>query len=364
MTCNKFTIKSNNLALIVWLFSSLFILTGSLDAQLPTRLILKSAPESPVIDSKNPDVISSHNKSGFETGQVIKIGDTYHMFINEMFDRPHKDMRIAYWTSKDALHWHRKSTIVNSIPGRTATNPRAEVWVTGVKYNHLEDAWNIFYVAYRAGDSTKAEIAGNDYAGRIWRAKSTVNGTGGIAGPYADMGIVLEPDSNSQRWEGQQAVACFNPYKVGNTWYAMYDGHNHVPRGPWPTGMAFAKKLSGPWTRMPEGFNPIGVAKVFMENEVVSKLKDGRYMMVFDSFGDQQIGYSLSSDGLHWTGEQRVKVQFQDHIWAENGDHSTRTPLCAIEQEDGSFAVIYTALTTKGGKKFFAVGRCTLVWDK
>jgi len=330
---------------------------------LPTTLKLVKAPAAPVIDAQNADVITSKNRSGFETGQVVKIGTTYHMFINEMFERAHRDMRIAYWTSKDAIHWKRQSTIVNSIPGRTPTNPRSEVWVTGVEYNHEEDAWNIFYVAYRAGDSASGEIAGNDYAGRIWRAKSVVNGLKGIAGPYADMGIVMQPDKFSQKWEGQQAVACFNPYKVGNTWYAMYDGHYHTPRGPWPTGIAFAQKLSGPWRRMPEGFNPIGVAKEFMENEVVSRLKDGRYLMVFDSFGDQQIGYSLSTDGLNWSAEKRVKVQFKDNIWAEDGDHSTRTPLCAIEQSDGTFTVIYTALTIKNDKKFFAVGYCRLAWQ-
>jgi len=273
-------------------------------------------------------------------------------------------MRIAYWTSQDAVHWHRKSTIVNSISGRSPTNPRSEVWVTAVEYNKDENAWNIFYVAYRSGDSTKGEIPGNDYAGRIWRAKSVVSGPTGIEGPYADMGIVLEPDNDSQPWEGQQAIACFNPYKVGNTWYAMYDGHYHTPRGTWPTGIAYAKKLSGPWKRMPEGFNPIHVAKVFMENEIVSRLKDGRYLMVFDSFGNQEIGYSLSSDGLHWSPEKRVKVQFKDKRWALDGDHATRTPLCAIEQNDGTFLVIYTALTNKNGKKFYGVGKCTLAWEK
>jgi hypothetical protein len=330
---------------------------------LPATLKLISAHRGPVIDAQNADVISSGNHSGFETGQVIKIGETYHMFINEMFQRPHRDMRIAYWTSPDAIHWKRQSTIVNSIPGRTATNPRSEVWVTGVEYNHDEDAWNIFYVAYRAGDSTKGEIAGNDYAGRIWRAKSVINGTKGIAGPYADMGIVMEPDQDSQKWEGQQAVACFNPYKVGNTWLAMYDGHNHTPRGPWPTGIAFAHKLEGPWTRMPEGFNPIGVAKEFMENEVVSRLKDHRYLMVFDSFGDQEIGYSISDDGIHWSDEKRIKVQVKGDLWAEKGDHSTRTPLCAIQEADGTFTVIYTAMTMRNNKKFFAVGQCKLAWE-
>jgi hypothetical protein len=98
-----------------------------------------------------------------------------------------------------------------------------------------------------------------------------------------------------------------------------------------------------------------------MENEIVYKLKDGRYMMVFDSFGDQEIGYSLSEDGLHWGHETRVKIQSKK-IWAEAGDHSTRTPLCAIEEEDGTFTVVYTAMMKTGNRNFYAVGKCSLEW--
>jgi hypothetical protein len=339
--------------------------SGSTSAQQSGAKVLKMVSEhrGPVISADHPDVVASNNRSGFETGQVVKLNNVYHMFVNEMFDRPHRDMRISYWTSQDAITWKRQSTIVSSIPGRTAFNPRSEVWVTGVVFNEEEDAWNIFYVAYRAGDSTKGEIAGSDYAGRIWRAKSVVKGRNGIAGPYADIGIVMEPDSTSQPWEGQQAIACFNPYKVGNTWYAMYDGHNYIPKGPWPTGIAFAPKLSGPWTRMPEGFNPIPVADEFMENEIVSRLKDGRYMMVFDSFGDHEIGYSISEDGLHWSHETRVKIQSPANVWAQPGDHYTRTPLCAIEEDDGTFTVIYTAMTKINNRNFYAIGKCAVAWQ-
>ncbi|WP_346238818.1 hypothetical protein ABDK00_005220 [Niabella insulamsoli] len=326
------------------------------------KLVLASENAGPVISASHPDVIASGNRSGFETGQVIKMGNTYHMFVNEMFERPHRDMRIAYWTSDDAVHWKRQKTVVPSIPGRTATNPRAEVWVNAVVFNEEENAWNIFYVAYRGGDSTKGEIAGNDYQGRIWRAMSVVKGRDGIAGPYADMGIVLEPGKDSQSWEGQQAVASFFPYKAGNTWYAMYDGHNHLPKGGWPTGMAFSKKLSGPWTRMPEGFNPLKVVDEFMENAIVYPMQNGKFMMIFDAFGDQEIGYSLSDDGVNWGKEQRIKIQTKN-IWAEPGDHSMRTPLCAIEESDGRLTVIYTALTLKDNKKFYAVGKCSLVWE-
>ncbi|MFC6099826.1 glycoside hydrolase family protein [Olivibacter domesticus] len=319
--------------------------------------------KGPVIGPNHSDVLSSKNRAGFETGQVVKIDGVYHMFINEMFERPHRDMRIAYWTSRDAINWKRQSTVVESIPGRSPSNPRSEVWVTAVEFNEDENAWNIFYVAYRAGAKEKGEIEGNDYAGRIWRAKSVITGREGIAGPYADMGIVLQPDENSQSWEGQQAVASFNPYKVGNRWYAFYEGHNHVPRGDWPTGMATASKLDGPWTRMPEGHNPVPLTAVFNENAQVTELKDGSYLTVFDSFGDQEIGYSLSEDGIHWNHETRIKVQSEKNLWGDPGDHAMRTPLCAIEEEDGTFTVIYTALITINGKKFYAVGKCTLAWE-
>jgi hypothetical protein len=216
-------------------------------AQTHNKLYVKEIHQGPIVDHLHADVIVSKNKSGFETGQMIKVDGVYHMFVNEMFDRAHRDMRIAYWTSSDAVNWKRKSTIVESIPGRSPFNPKSEVWVTGVEFNGEENAWNIFYVAYRAGDKEKGEIEANDYAGRIWRAKSVVPGKDGIAGPYAEMGIIMQPDENSQAWEGEQAIAAFNPYKVGDLWYAFYDGHTHTPLGDWPVGMATAKKLSGPW---------------------------------------------------------------------------------------------------------------------
>ena len=154
----------SNLNLIIVLILVLAVTNlGSLFSQKTKtnqikKLILVSEHIGPVIDSNHVDVLSSNNRSGFETGQVVKINRVYHMFVNEMFDRPHRDLRIAYWTSNDAINWKRQSTIIESIPGRSPTNPRSEVWVTGVEFNKEENAWNIFYVAYRAGDEAKGEI--------------------------------------------------------------------------------------------------------------------------------------------------------------------------------------------------------------
>ncbi len=344
-----------------------FFLIGTIYSQeknldLAKKLVLVSEHESPVIEPDHRDVLGTNNQTGFETGQVVKIDDTYHMFVNEMFFRSHRDLRISYWTSSDAVNWKRQSTVVESIPGRSPFNPRSEVWVTGVEFNTKENAWNIFYVAYRGGDKSKRELPGSDYQGRIWRAKSVFQGVEGIAGPYADMGIVLQPDENSQEWEGQQAVATFNPYKVGENWYAFYDGHNYIPKGPWPVGLAKAPSLEGPWERLPEGVNPLPIAKEFIENPQVTELKDGGYLAVFDSLGDQEIAYSTSEDGVKWTPEQRVKIQSKGKMWGAKGDHAMRTPLCAIEEDNGTFTVIYTSMMNLKGSKFYAIGKCSLAW--
>lgn len=348
--------------ILIFTTSSGNLLAQETELTQAKALVLKSVHPGPVVGPNHAAVLASNNRSGFETGQVIKLDGVYHMFVNEMFERPHRELRIAYWTSEDAINWKRQATLVGSIPGRSPSNPRSEVWVTGVEYNDDEDAWNIFYVAYRSGDAEKGEQQQSDYEGKIWRAKSVIKGREGIAGPYADMGIILQPDENSQPWEGQQAVATFNPYRVADKWYAFYDGHNHVPKGPWPVGLATAPKLSGPWTRLPEGFNPVPITEVFAENPQVTELKEGGYLTVFDSFGDQEIGYSLSGDGIHWSPEARIKVQAEDNLWAEAGDHAMRTPLCAIEEDNGTFTVIYTARMQLNNKKFYAIGKCVLAW--
>ena len=84
-------------------------------------LKMVSAYKGPLISADHPDVLASNNRSGFETGHVVKLNGIYHMFVNEMFDRPHRDMRISYWTSPDATHWKRQKTVVESIPNRTAS---------------------------------------------------------------------------------------------------------------------------------------------------------------------------------------------------------------------------------------------------
>jgi len=67
-----------------------------------TRLAVLSEHQGPVIGPEHPDVKASKNRSGFETGQLVKHKGVYHMFVNEMFGQHHIDMRVSHWTSPDA----------------------------------------------------------------------------------------------------------------------------------------------------------------------------------------------------------------------------------------------------------------------
>jgi hypothetical protein len=58
----------------------------------------------------------------------------------------------------------------------------------------------------------------------------------------------------------------------------------------------------------------------------------------------------------------RVKVQSADKVWVLPGDHLTRTPLCAIEEQDGTFTVVYTAALKMDNRNFYAIGKCVLEW--
>ncbi len=327
-------------------------------ADAPTRMRMIREHLGPVIGPNHPD--TKDNRSGFETGHVLKQSGTYHMFVNEMFERPHLDMRISDWTSADATNWKRENTLIKSVPGRSAANPRSEIWVTGMAYNERENCWNLFYVAYRGGNEIAGEKPLSDYEGKIWRAKSQTKGRAGLGGPYEDVGIVLCPDQNSQSWEGQQGTDSFFPYQVGDRWYGIYGSHNHIPRGPWPVGLATAPALHGPWQRLPQG-NPLPLVKEFAENPVVIRLADGRWLAVFDSMGNREVGYSISSDGINWPPETRIKVQSGENEWAGSGDHDLRTPLGLIAEPDGTFTMIYTARMSS--QRFWAVGKCTLGWD-
>jgi hypothetical protein len=280
------------------------------------------------------------NKYGFEGGRVLKINGGYHLFTSEMVGDPHwVKMRLAHWTSHDRMHWKRIGTIAESSGDFTGKDPRAALWSPLPVYDPKEGRWSLFYVAYQAApDATDRWLTNHE--GRIWRAVSTVPGDNGIGGPYKDEGVILERGKDSDPWEGLQGTDSFFPYLVGDRWYAFY-GSAHTEKLPislWQVGLATAPNLAGPWKRCTE-LNPLKVEHRFIENPIVTHLGNGTFVAVYDTDAPNAVGYTLSSDGVHWSAGQHLIVQDGDGIWATE----VRTPLGLIDEGYGRFTLFYTA---------------------
>jgi len=249
---------------------------------------------------------------------------------------------LAHWVSGDRLHWNRVSTLFASSGDFTGQDRRAALWAPMPVFDATKDLWNLFYVAYRAQPDTKTQFLGN-YEGRIWRAVSTVKGIRGIDGPYHDMGVVLEPGKDSDSWEGLQGVDSFFPYLVGKRWFGFY-GSAHTEAKPiksWQVGLASADALAGPWKRV-STLNPLTIEPVFIENPVVTKLRDQTYVAVYDTDVNfpNAIGYSFSVDGIHWTpGQHLVIPPAGQSGWPSR----LRTPLGLVPEANNEFSLFYTA---------------------
>jgi hypothetical protein len=328
-------------ALALCLFFAALALASALAEPAPSgtlRLELLHQQPQPVLTIRSPEARGINH--GFEGGSVTKLGNTYHLITAEMSGDPFwVKMQIGHWASQDRLHWKRASTLFTSSGDFAGKDPRAALWGPMPIYGEREQRWELFYVAYRSAPNTATEWR-NNYEGRIWRAVSTVKGREGIGGPYKDVGVILQPDAESQPWEGLQGTDSFYPYLVGHRWYAFYGSANteKMPIEHWRVGLASAPRLAGPWKRLREG-NPLPIEKVFMENPIVTRLADGTYVAVYDSPAPNAIGYTSSRDGVHWEAGQELVVQPQGKgHWAED----VRTPLGLIPEPDGTFTLFYT----------------------
>jgi hypothetical protein len=90
-------------------------------------------------------------------------------------------------------------------------------------YDKDSELWHLFYVAYRASPAYRTPLGlyrdpktnkpmklhyYTQYDGEIWHAISTVKGESGIAGPYRDVGAVMDQEDlgnfspEKDSWEG------------------------------------------------------------------------------------------------------------------------------------------------------------------
>jgi len=332
-------------------------------------------PDTPVINEGMPG--TEGIQGGFEGGACVKINGTYHMFPTERagqagvgayYDRV--KTRIGHWTSTDAIHWTRRSTLYEAS-GRYALteddNPmndrRGAIWSFMPVFNKDKNRWYGYYLAY----TVHKEIEPNHCFGRIWRAASVQEGLEGIGGPYKDAGIIMEPGLDSQPWEGRQGVASFFPYQVGDQWMAFYAGAypyasmkdypNKTGRA-WYIGLARSDSMEGPWTRMDTTVNPVtSIHPTFVENPIVSRLPNGLYIAVFDGgpegFGlhlPNMMGYTVSKDGLHWTKARYLPIQDKVKKWWD----IMRTPLCLIPEGNDRYTILYAAISHS--ERFHPIG--------
>jgi hypothetical protein len=219
--------------------------SGSRAAEDPSRdvgLTIVSQSDHSLIRPGDPG--TQGNKYGFEGGSVVKLGGIYHLFTSEMVGDPRwVKMRLARWTSRDRTTWKREATLYESSGNFDGTDPRAALWAPMPVFSDRTDHWELFYVAYRCAPDTPEKWLGN-YEGRIWRAVSTQAGRGGIAGPYNDVGVILEPGKLSDPWEGLQGTDSFYPYKAAGRWYGFYgSARTEVkPSAYWKVGLASAPR--------------------------------------------------------------------------------------------------------------------------
>lgn len=325
-----------------------------------STFILAEPLRPPVITWNTPG--SEDNKHGYEGGSVVKVDGVYHLFTAEMFGDPFWwQMRLARWTSPDAIKWQRAATLFTSGGQPNPDDPYASIWAPMPIYNEKEGRWNLFYIAYRGPKLTEQ---GGHYNGRVLRAASQTPGRAGIGGPYKDVDISLYPGAQSQPWEGQQGTDSFFAWSAGGRWYGMYGSHNHRPLSPWPVGLASAPELAGPWTRCPAG-NPLPLDPIFVENPIVTRLEDGAYAVVYDAdnhggkleykLDPLTIGLAFSPDGIHW-GQGALLPIHPDT--GTNWSSDIRTPLGLIPEGGGRYTLLYTAKLKD--REFWAVGMVRL----
>ena len=301
------------------------------------RLVLVKAHDAPVITTRTPG--AAGNRFGFEGGRVVKVNGVYHLFTSEMVDDPvWVRMRLGYWTSRDREHWTRVATVRESSGEFAGQDLRAALWSPLPAWDDGEGRWNLFYVAYRSAPGNGTAFMSN-YDGRIWRAVSRVAGPEGIAGPWDDVGVVMQPGADSLPWEGLQGTDSFFPYRVGAAWYALYGSawSQTQPIKHWLVGLAAAPSIGGPWRRVP-AHSPAPIEQTFIENPIVTPAPGGGYLTVYDSQGADAIGWSYSADGIAWEPGRRLVVQPTPGRWAKD----VRTPLGLVDEGGGRVTIFYT----------------------
>jgi hypothetical protein len=341
---------------LLWLLAPL-LSTQLTYAQAPLHFDLVDWTTEPLIKQGDPG--TQDIRCGFEGGCVIKQGGTYHYFPSERIGPNCTDLtRIGYWQSTDGLRWNRVRTLYQSTGDHTGTDSRATLFAAMPTYDEAAKRWNVFYVSYYY--KLKPDWGYTHRWGHIYRGVSTVKGPQGIGGPYKDVGVIMQPDALTQRWEGHQGVDSFFAYPVGNKWLGFYgsaktDVMPETPCQYWAIGLAEASTLAGPWKRLEKG-NPIEFGKTMIENPIVTRIGN-YYVACFDALNaengidDEAFALMYSEDGYDWKFLQYLPFDKKESWWWRE----MRTPLSFIDEGNGMYSLYFTAY--KNYRGFAPMGR-------
>lgn len=357
-----------------------FIVEGFYDDSPLFEVI--SGIDTPVVDEVMPG--TEGIQGGFEGGAVVKVGNTYHLFPTERageqgvpayHDRV--KTRIGHWTSTDAIHWTRKSTIYQASGTYAIThddNPlndrRGAIWSYMPIFNKEKNRWYGYYLTY----TVDKDISPNHSFGRIWKTESKTEGINGIGGPYDEGKLIMEPGLSSQLWEGRQGVASFFPYPVKDHWLAFYAGaYPYLKREDYPdkmgkgwfVGLAESNSLDSAWTRLDTTINPVtSIHPSFVENPIVYEMPNGLYLAIFDGGPEgwghhlpNMMGYTISKDGYTWSEARYIPFETKVKKWWD----IMRTPLCLIPEGNNIYTIVYAAINNN--KRFHPMGMVKVKMD-
>ncbi len=297
----------------------------------------------PVLDDQSPG--AEHIRYGYEGGRSLKDEHgVYHIFCAEVSSPPVAvGTHLAHWRSEDGRKFERVSTLFQSSGDFTGQDPRGSLYAPMPIFDPETNLWRLFYIAYRAAPDTELERRRNHH-GRVIQAVSRTPGIEGLAGPYIDESVAMEPGRESDWWEGVQGTDSFFAWKHGNGWLAFYGSNLSQywsparPKKKWyGVGLAQAEDLAGPWQRLTER-NPVQFNTRFCENPIVTLLDDGGFLAVYDG-GSDQFCYATSPDGLEWSREKRIAWDGMKPDWFKH----PRTPLGLVPEGGNRFTLYFTA---------------------
>ncbi|NJN26880.1 MAG: hypothetical protein HC819_13320 [Cyclobacteriaceae bacterium] len=240
---------------------------------------------------------------------------------------------------------------------------KAALWSPMTYWLSEEDRWYLSYVDYMSALDLDTAFRRNMH-GRIMLARSLTSGIEGIGGPYEDTLMLMEPDENSQAWEGLQGVNSWYPYQLDDgTWRSFYGSaqSQYFPIPFWGVGLAESASFFGSWQRAAHG-NPVLIDTLFVENPVVDRLADGRFVAFVDGGPKTMFAYSVSDDGINWS--RAIFIDLEKHTqrwWAK--PWGMRTPLGLIKEGDGMYTLFFTAKDAPEDDEYSGfghVGMCKL----